>query len=70
MYFKKRGGMEGLIYALRITILTVPDSLAGIVRIIPQNSMVIYRFTKIHYELKTKVPPLSAPLFLISLVLG
>lgn len=46
MYFKKRGGMEGLIYALRITILTGPDSLAGIVRIIPQNSMVIYRFTK------------------------
>ncbi|CAK6475155.1 hypothetical protein BFRIG_03118 [Peribacillus frigoritolerans] len=62
--------MEGLIYALRITILTGPDSLAGIVRIIPQNSMVIYRFTKIHYKLKTKVPLLSAPLFLISLVLG
>lgn len=50
MYFKKRGGMEGLIYVLRITILTGPDSLAGIVRIIPQNRMVIYRFTKIHYN--------------------
>ncbi len=61
--------MEGLIYVLRITILTGPDSLAGIVRIIPQNRMVIYRFTKIHYK-KTKVPLLSAPLFLISLVLG
>jgi len=46
--------MEGAIYALRITILTSPDSLARIVRIIPQNSMAIYRSTKMYFESKKR----------------
>ncbi|MEI2393471.1 hypothetical protein V8V55_27140, partial [Priestia megaterium] len=58
--------MEGVIYALRMTILTSQASLAGIVRIIPQNSITIYRFAKIYFESKIKAPLLSTPFIIFN----